>query len=209
LGGVGSDGGTPPAPSDPADDSDPLPNSWSFSISPEQIHMTQSLENLGNYLRDGGAAPDFGGKIGVDRDQKVVGVDVPPQAASKFTRTWARPNVTLGYFRLLFALAGCTNSAPIFGFAVGEVALLGASGQGTEGDKWSMSAEFGVRFNETIAADGICSGLPAVDVDVTGWSYKWILDSEVKDGNNVVVQPRALYIERVLREADLNTIFEL
>jgi hypothetical protein len=212
LGGAGSDGGTPPAPSDPAGDSDPLPNSWSFNISAPHVHLTQSLETLSSYLR--GSAdppPDFAGKIGVGKDNKVEGCDIPPESAFKFSRSWARPNVTLEYYRRLAALAGCTNSTPIFGFEEGEVLFLSASGQGTEGDKWSISAEFGVSFNDVILSDGICPGLPESPATIAkpGFAYLWIYDTESKDGTTVVIQPGAAYVEKVLGTGDLNTIFEL
>lgn len=204
LGGVAGDGSPPPSPTAPAGDSAPLPNGWSFSITAPRVHITQSLARIAGYLRGGAAAaPDFAGKIGYDpKTKKVDGCDVPPEPAFKFSRTWARANVTLGYFKTLAALAGRTNNAAFYGFEAGEVLLLSANGQGTEGEKWSITAEFGVAFNEVIPIDGICDGLPAVAAAVPGWSYKWILDTEVIDEGVAVIQPRALYIEKVCKDGD-------
>lgn len=202
LGGPGGDGGPPATPTAPAADNTPLASGYAFSIRAPRLHLTQSRATVASYKRGGGPAPDFKRAIGVDKDGKPEGCDVPPDPRFTFKRTVARATVTPGYLETLEALAGRPNDAPFYGRAAGEVLYLAADGQYTQGDGWSITHEFGVEANETGIA--ICAGLDGIAKK--GWEYLWVLYEEVRDGNKVLTVPAAAYVEEVLRPAPFHLI---
>jgi hypothetical protein len=202
LGNAGGDGGPPPNPTAPGSDSTPLVGGSSFSISAPRIHLSQSIATVSKTKRGGGAALDFMGKIGVDKDLKVQGVDLPVEPAFTFSKNWGRGTVTTAYYKTLATLAGRKNSGTFYGWAPGEVCFLRASGSYSRGEQWSITAEFGVSYNAVSIQ--ICDGL--VVPAKRGWDYLWIYDEEIKTGNNAVVVPGAAYVEEVLQDGAFSLI---
>jgi hypothetical protein len=205
LGGEGNDGGSPTNPSSPASDSTPLTSGYSFSISCPRIHYTQSRQTISSTKRGGGVAPDWKGAIGIDTSSgvnKIQGADWPPDAAFSFSRTFARATVTQGYLETLALLAGRPNNAEFYGFDEGEVILLQADGQFTQGEGWSITMKFGVSLNDTDIV--ICDGLTVPEK--LGWNYLWVLYADVQDGNDVRTWPEAAYVEEILRPVDFSLL---
>lgn len=192
-------GTTPEQPQAPDSPTAALTSGYSFSVRAPRLHLTQSRVTISATKRGGGVARDFKGKIGVDKDLKVVGCDVPPDPRATIKRTVARSIVTQRYLSTLFNLVGRTNDAPFYGWDAGEVLYLGADGQYTQGEGWSITHEWGVEENDTDIP--ICAGLtvPAKK----GFEYLWILDEEVRDPATqlMVVVPGAAYVEEVIRPA--------
>lgn len=204
LGGAGGDGGPLPSPSAPGADSTPLASGYSFQVNAPRLHLTQSRSTSLSVKRGGGDAPNFMRRIGVDKDGNAQGVDFPPDAAITFTRTWARANVTMGYIRALAELAGHPNNAPFYQNAAGEVMLMSASGTYSQGEGWSMTANFGISPD---ASDiEICTGLTVFFK--SGWDYLWIFDERIQDpvSGKMVTVPGAAYVERVLDRVDFSII---
>ncbi|MBP3955501.1 hypothetical protein J8F10_09425 [Gemmata sp. G18] len=218
LGGVGNDGGPPMTPSGPGSPTTPLTSGWTFRIQAPTLHLTTSLGTVDKAKRGGGAAPDFKRRIGVDRDGKTQGCDVPPAAAFTFSRTIARATVTQGYLNTLSAIAGKPNNAPFYGWEEGEVLLMSAYGTYTQNDGWSITFEFGVQKNDNNvivcgpSAPGATDGLPAIPgpgvFTKKGWEYLWVKEEEIPDPvtGAIVTVPGYAYIEKVLEPADFSLL---
>jgi hypothetical protein len=200
VGGVAGDGSPPTAPTAPAGASDPLLSGYSFSVNCPRIHFTQSRVTISATGRGAIVAPDYKGAIGIDLDGRIQGCDFPPDPRTTFSRTWGRATVTQGYVSDLTNLAGRPNDAPFYGWNAGEVILMSAQGQYTQGEGWSITANFGVEENEVDIE--ICDGLtvPAK----RGWDYLWVLYRRNLDGNELVTLPDAAYVEEILRSADFS-----
>lgn len=200
LGGAGNDGGSPSNPTAPAGDSTPLTSGYSFTVNCPRVHFTQSRLTVSATKRGGGVALDFKGKVGVEKSEggmKVQGVDFPPEPRLTISRTWARAQVTQGYISTLLNLAGRPNNAPFYNWDAGQVILMSANGQFTQGEGWSITGQFGIEENEINIV--ICAGL--VVPAKKGWEYLWVYDEWVRDGNDKVLVPGAAYVEELLRPA--------
>jgi len=121
---------------------------FTFDISTETKHITQSLETIAMVGLNGTTPKNFNGAIGVSADGSVAGCDVfTPK--SDFTITVQRASVTLNYFRLCRDAAAKTNNASWGGFDEGEVLYHGCNGQGTKRGQWTMNHRFSANENLT------------------------------------------------------------
>lgn len=202
LGGAGNDGGAPPDPTAPSADTTPLTSGYSFTVAVPQLHLTQSRATVSATGRNGAVPKDFKGAIGVDKDGKIDGCDVPPDAPLTWQRTVARASVTTGYLQILTNLAGRPNDAKFYGFDPGTVLYMGANGQFTQGEGWSITHSFATGENEVNIA--ICDGL--VVPAKKAFEYLWVLYEEVEQAGQTVVVPSAAYVEEVLRPAPFGLI---
>jgi len=196
---------------------EPLKRSRSFDTGGATQHITQGLSvGAGNTLdfekRFPSNAANQSGAIGVDGDT-VAGVDVVvPQLA--WTETYDVPNryVTSDYIKKISGLTGATNDQPFRTFARGEVLFLGCSGsQEWDSDRgdgpWSLSYKFLASANA-----GVGQYLPALrigsitDIEKKGHEYLWVRYEDDVNANVLLRKPKAVYVNRVYREADFGTI---
>lgn len=195
-------GGTPTDPAAPSSGDEPLKSGFAFQVEPLKGKITQSIRNISITTRAGRPERDFKGAIGVDKDGKVDGCDVPPQPSGTWTRTVFRPFLGFGYYRALLECAGRMNRFEWYGFPPGSLIYLGAEGTYTQGEGWSITHKFGAEpFRTNIAiSDGIT--VP----EKRGFDYIWTLYEDVTQAGVVVTQPVAAYVEQVLEEADFSII---
>lgn len=165
---------------------------WTFSTGGGTQHITQSLGTVGSYAASG-TAPDMKGAIGYD-GERVEGVDITvPVFNFSETHRFAASSVTQAYKEALYNLTGKTNNAAWRGFGAGEVLFLGADGSYRGGDEY---ADITFRF----AASPNRSNINVGGINVTsknGWDYMWVRYEDKTDGDNLVKQPSAVYVEKV------------
>lgn len=189
AGGSGDPGTSNQAPAD----TDALGAGYSFDLTGQTIHITQSRATT-NSVAAVGVASDYKKAIGVTKD-RVEGCDI---FAGKFEwqRTVQRNRVTLPYLRTLKNLVGSTNNAAFYGFEADAVLYTGASGQ-YAGDgtttRWSITHHFAAGENEADVDVG-----NGIFIDKKAWEYLWVAYEEKDVGGGLVLQvPAAAYTEQV------------
>ncbi len=197
-------------PTAPESDDEPLKSGFAFQVEPYSFKLTQSLKTT-KYARTGyEPARDHRGAIGVDKDGQVQGCEVPPRASATWTRTVYRPVLGFGYFRVLLECAGKTNSRAWYGFAPGNLLYMGAEGQFTEGEGWSITHKFAAEptRNNIVIVPGDTPALPPRLAVATkrGFDYLWVQYEDVMEGGKSTTQATAAYVERVLEEIDFALI---
>lgn len=98
----------------------------------------------------------------------------------------------------MYRLTGKTNDAAWRGFAAGEVLFQGVSGSYRSGDD---VVELTFRFAASPNRTNINVGGITVS-SKKGWDYMWVRYADNVDGDNIVKQPVAVYVERVYEEGD-------
>lgn len=174
-------------------------STFSFDTTGGSTHITQSRETL----RTTAGAPDFGGAINAAED-RVDGVDVKiPSFKYSESHVFDAASVTLAYLKTLSQLTGSTNDATFKGWSAGEVLFLGASGTlrlGSDQSEWEITYSFDMSENENITVGDLGMILKE------GWAYLWINYKDTENGDAVVKQPRAAYVERVYPESSFASI---
>lgn len=188
---------------------DLLGPAFSFDTTGATVHITQSkgtrsktdaggttLGAVGNnYTLDNERA------IGITKD-KIEGCDIhAPQFAWQLEVQ--RANCTGQYLLALFALTGKVNySAPFYGFPIGSVLYLGASGRFTQKDRWSITHKFACSPSQT---DLRVSSTIVVPLK-RGWDYMWVGYEPATLNNQIVNKPVAAYVEYVYDDGDFSTL---
>ncbi len=178
-------------------------SSFNFDTGGGTQHITQSLATVGAYAPAGQTPPDFGGAIGVTRDN-VEGVDITvPVFSFSETHYLADSLVTPAYQNVLFSLTGTVNNAPFRWFAAGECMFLGASGAKRGQDDWEITFRFAASPNRT----GIVVG-DIVGIAKGGWEYLWVRYEDTEDGSSqtLVKRPVAAYVEQVYEHTDFSQL---
>lgn len=176
---------------------------FEFNIGTESVHITQSLETVGEYALPTETAPPQNGAIGVT-DDGVQGVDVKGPIYTFSERHYLPvATVTAAYKALLFALAATTNDDAFKGFAAGEVLFLGASGSIRDSDSWEIGYSFAARPNLSGVTMGDITGIAK-----KGHEYLWAVyqDAVAAGGAKefVVKKPIQVYVERVFEVGDFS-----
>lgn len=206
-GGDAPTGVTPEQPTEPgggggAAQTTPLGAGYSFDTTGGTAHLTQSFQTRYSILRDDlpGDAPDYKRAIQVGEDG-VAGVDVPARSL-KWSRTVAREVVTLGYIDTISDMVGKVNAEEFYGFPAHSVTYLGATGQFTEGEKWSVTHNFEV-FKQLVDEE-ICEGLEVPEV--FGSDFLWVKYDEEAGDDEIAPRPIAAYVEIIKKEADFGDL---
>ena len=174
-------------------------SSLSFTTSGATQHITQSLQNMGNYAPAGKTAPDYKGAIGVT-DSGVEGCDIiMPTLEFGETHYLPSANVTFAYVKTLSQLTGTVNNAAYRGFAAGEILFKGCRGAKRGKADWEISFEFAMSPNLVNLAVG--------DITVPsklGWYYLWVRYGEVADdySKTLIKVPLSAHVEKVYHEKD-------
>lgn len=178
---------------------------FSLDISSGTKHITHAKVHIGSYAPPGKTAPDFGGAINVDSENKVNGVDVTSCSLSFSEKHYfTNSKMTNAFKRTLGDLAGCVNNGSFKGWAAGEVLFIGASGSRrgkTSKDKWEITFRFNVSRNATnIHVDDIT--IPSK----RGWDYLWVLYANNVDQNRLTKKAVAAYVEQVYDYANFSAL---
>ncbi|GHT30679.1 hypothetical protein FACS1894214_0990 [Planctomycetales bacterium] len=173
---------------------------FSFDTTGGTQHITQSYQTVGSYAPPNKTAPNHNGAIGVSKDE-VSGVDIVIPSFKFQMKRSGKGRLNAALISSIAALSGCVNSTDFFGFAPGEVLFLG--GTGTNKSK----GEFDLTYNFEVSKNA--SNLQIGNITVqqkAGFDYMWAEYLETKDENSgqLCKQPRAVYVERVYRTANLN-----
>lgn len=188
VGGVGPVIDPPAAPGINA----PLGADFSFDLSAQTEHITQSKETISKTKRGGGVAANTKQAIGVTADGEVKGCDrFKPYLEWSTTKTFQ--SITMDYIRMLSELVGTTNASTFYGYSAGTTMFMGASGNTKDTFKCVVSFKFAYQKNETdiVITDGLT--VPAKG----GWNYLWVSYKNVPDANKLTQQPEAAYVERI------------
>jgi hypothetical protein len=168
---------------------------WSFDTAGGTQHITQSLGTVNRYPD---TSPDCKGAIGYD-GERVEGGDISvPVFNFSETHRFSASTVNPAYRIALYRLTGKTNDAAWRGFAAGEVLFQGVSGSYRSGDD---VVELTFRFAASPNRTNINVGGITVS-SKKGWDYMWVRYADNVDGDNIVKQPVAVYVERVYEEGD-------
>ncbi|VTU00994.1 Uncharacterized protein OS=Isosphaera pallida (strain ATCC 43644 / DSM 9630 / IS1B) GN=Isop_2424 PE=4 SV=1 [Gemmataceae bacterium] len=199
VGASGLGGESPPLPSAPETDDEPLGAGYAFDTTGGTAHITQSYKTVLSVGRGGAVPRDYQRAIGVTKD-RVEGCDkyVPK---FEWSRTVTRENVTTAYLKRLRDMTGTVCIAPFYGRNTGEVLYLGASGQPTQGNAHTITHRFADSKNQKtieISDDLIIDADPAnLGYAKLGWQYLWVAyDEEMEDGQ-VAPTPVAAYVEDI------------
>ena len=101
----------------------------------------------------------------------------------------------------LFYLTGKVNAAAFKGLSAGECLFLGATGSKRGVEDWEITYRFAGSQNRT----GISVG-SIIGISKRGWDYLWVRYADVEDGNELVKQPVAAYVERVYDEGNFSAL---
>lgn len=178
---------------------------FSLDISSGSKHITHAKVHIGSYAPSGKTAPDYGGAINVDAENKVNGVDIVSCNLSFSEKHFFTDSQMSTSFKLTLSdLAGCVNSGAFRGWSAGEVLFVGASGSRrgkTSKDKWEITFRFAVSKNATsIHIDDIT--IPSK----RGWDYLWVKYADDVDGNKLTKKVVAAYVEQVYDYASFNAL---
>ena len=184
------------------DGTEPLKRARSFDTTGGTQHMTQAYAET----KFGTNAPDQKKAIGVDANG-VNGVDVVvPQL--QWQESYDVPNsyVTSAWIRGVAGVTGTTNNGAFRGFEAGEVLFVGCSGSQEWDDQkgrgpWSLSFRFVASKNVTGETIGDISG-----VAKKGHEYLWVRYEDAVDSNVLLKKPKAVYVNKVYREADFSAL---
>lgn len=188
VGGVGPGPDPPTAPTL----NQPLGADFSFDLSAQTEHITQSKETISKTKRGGGVAPDNKRAIGLTSDGEVKGCD-RLKAYLEFSVTRTFESITMDYIRMLSELVTTVNNSTFYGYAAGTVIFLGASGNTKDTRKCVVTFKFAYQKNETLIeiTDGMT--VPAKK----GWEYLWVSYKNVEDANKLIQQPDSAYVEKI------------
>lgn len=202
LDGQGSASQPPNQPQRP-DDNEPLPPDFGFDTSGKTVRITQSLATVWSDVpnRDPDEdIPNYNRAIGVSKD-KIEGVEIyaPNQ---EWTESKRFAFVTRKYYEDLVRMTGTTNDAPFWGFKIGEVLFLGATGRGNSENGWECTFKFAVSLRE----DGIelCDGLTVPSK--SGWDYLWVAYAPDDSAGRMVEKPIFASVERVYKSSNFSKL---
>jgi hypothetical protein len=181
--------------------------SFSFTTGGGTQHITHSRQTVASYPQadpnddNSTAPPSFQGGINVT-DSSVEGADIHVPSFDFKTCYYIAPaNMTQGYIASLKALTGRVNSdnvqlnvdGVVISFQPGELLLLGADGAKRKGfGDWELTLNWSNSANATNLSVGQITG-----VVKNGWDYLWVLSEPTISNGALVMNPTAVYIERV------------
>lgn len=199
---------------------EPVMRNISYGVRGGTQKITQSIQTIKKAAtqKDGlpRVARDFGNAIGVtdkNGEMEVEGADVlSGEVTWQYTAQIPDASFTGAYATIIENLMcspnnrrHCKNAAEFFGYAAGEVLLVGYSVSELDGSGYrKMNFEFAVKRNrETV----IISTDPALQLaNVGGWSYIWVTyekQTTTVDGKNRTrMVPFEAYEEEVYEDGD-------
>lgn len=191
--------------------SEPLKRARSFDTTGGTQHMAQAYsvgsgDTLDFEKRFPSSATNMSGAINVD-ENGVKGVDVVvPQL--QWQESYDVPNsyVTDAYIRGLATVTGRVNASGFRGFEAGEVLFMGCSGSQEWDDQkgrgpWSLTYKFVASPNVTNVTIGSVTG-----INKKGHEYLWVLYESAVQSNQLIKQPKAVYVDAVYKSANFSQL---
>jgi hypothetical protein len=221
--GVPEPGSTQASPSEPATETDEFDESYTFSVKLASTHITQSIKTVAKVGRKNGpwpgnriVPPDFGRAIGVDRDGRVMGVDIGNAgSALRWTRTLTIPSLSPKYKQVLRNAVGTVNDRKFYHSPSGEVLFEGVEMTRKGLGGWHATFSFLELENWEEGDDRLviidplewpndALVLPRKD----GWDFAWVHYGTRKDtaSGRTVEWPLAAYVEQVYKRTDFRKL---
>lgn len=175
---------------------------YDFEIGGGTAHITQSIETISRHAPSGQTAPDFKGAINVTKDN-VEGADIPVRSMSfSLTRTYLTGQINRQFKQTVYGLCCCVSTQPFDDFDAGEVLFLGASGSDKGKGTCTVNFKFQAIPNDTFTVGTIAG------ISKKGHELLWIRYADEEDvaAKCLVKRPIAAYVEKVLRDGDLNDL---
>lgn len=193
---------SPPAEPTRPQPTDNLGPEYSFEVTGEPVHITQSEGVVAAVSADPLLdPPDFKGAIGLT-DDSVQGVDVE-RGILRFSETRKVESITREYLNTLAEMVGTVcNSHGFWGFKQREVRFDGASGQGHNDDTWTITYRFSVRkWRDDVVVS------PQITLSrVFGWDYIDVLYGDETDEDIKVRIPIAAFVHQIYPESDFSKL---
>lgn len=187
----------------------PGESGYRFSFQAPSAHIKRALATISETedpaIFSLGPPPMHGAINVVDygtADVHVEGFDLqPPPEVFTIPYTDLDAVITSGYQATVRGLCGKVNSSSFLGLAAGQVMLVRADGQRTNG-LWNLEFGFGYIPNATSIPVGDNIVVAAKD----GMDLLWALDVSNLDNTvkSLISQPGCAYVVRVWERADLN-----
>jgi hypothetical protein len=182
---------------------------WSFEVGGGgRVHLSTSLETVGQYAAGAATPPDFKRAINVVRDGTGLvakGIEVEsPKLSWTETHALAYATVnTLAYIGVLYNLSGKTNDDTWRNFAKGQVRFMGASGQARGQRNVPVTFKFEVGPNLEDQSVGDITG-----INYRAHEYVWAFHDYDKDDDakQLIVMPKAVYVERIHEYGDFTAL---
>lgn len=167
----------------------------------ETVHMERALSTTA-YGTD---PPNLHDAINWD-GERIQGVDVPiPSLKIQITRTVPKATIdaTIGD---LATLTGTVNSATYLGRPAGELLFTGLIAQTKDAESYRVTYSWKASPNLTDLEIGGITG-----INKKGWEYLWAMtektiESNTIQGSTIVPTVRAVYVQKLFREADHNLL---
>jgi hypothetical protein len=181
-----------------------------FDILTQTRHITQSINHVQSYDSSGTLGDPHSGAIGWDGENNV-GTDIL-EPIFRFTKRGylEQATVTPSFQGDLMDLVSRINDDTFFGFAAGQVMLIGVAGKlraRTSTALWEMTYSFAASKNRTNLVIGKAPNQITVAVK-GGWHYLWVEYQTTVDGanNRLVAPPIAAHVEQVYRDGDFSLL---
>jgi hypothetical protein len=179
---------------------------FSFDISAGTKHITHSKETVFSAAAEPGeTAPDYGGAINVNQDNKIDGVDIVNSVFSFSEKHYfSNSKMDNTFKRQIASLVGTVNDSTFKQWEAGELLFMGATGSRrgkTSKDKWEVTFRFAVSMN--------ASNIEVGDITVpskNGWDYLWVKYANDVNDNMLTKKIEAVYVERVYDYESFNPL---
>lgn len=172
---------------------------WSFATTGGTKHVTQALAHINSFVKQGDAAIDYKGAIGVNENGDVEGVDILDKAF-KWTETWqlAIDSFSWGYAQVVAELTATVNDNLFRGFPKWTVLFEGAEGTRSAKDPTILDLTF--HFAHQRSADNLTVG-DIGNIGKAGWDYLWVSYKTVDGG-------AAMRTGKVPRQVDTELLYD-
>lgn len=169
---------------------------FSYQAPSEHIYYALATTSYGT------SPPDIKNKVFVNADGEHLGLDLPGGNTTNVWRlTGPKGAVSSTYEALVEGMMGSVNSAPFQGRPAGSMRFVQCTSSVTRGGSVALTWGFQYSANQTGLTIGGISG-----VSKKGHNVLWQKDEWKVDNNALVLVPRAVYVQQVFPEADLNQL---
>jgi len=170
---------------------------WAFQIASETLHITQALQHIEDYAKEG-EPPNHKGTIGL----RGEGCDVhQPSFSWEESHYVNYAAIGAGYIETLESIVAHINHAPWRIWGKGELLLLGVSGSKRGEEAVPLTYRFAVSRTRLNFSAGDITG-----IDKEGFHYLWLEYEPEEDPPHLTNRPKAAHVERVYDYADFTQL---
>ncbi|WP_425398555.1 hypothetical protein [Aeoliella sp.] len=149
-----------------------------------------------------GTPTDFKGKVGVDEDNNVAGVDIyVPQNVLSVSNVLPAATITPAYQYACEQLVGKINSEVYRSRAIGTLLCNSVSFAQRDVDNFAIDAEFMFSANRTGLTIGDVTG-----IDKGGWEYIWAYNRSLLIDGRILPAVAQVNVETIYESADFESV---